>query len=189
MAKTPPAEVPSDEQSAPAGSGKGRATPTRAEQEAARRRPLVPDTKEAKAKARADLQAQRERARAGMAAGDDKFLPVRDKGPQRRFVRDYVDSGWHLAEWIMPLMILVILVSFVGIPALQYYSFFALWGFVLIAIADMIVTGQLAKRAVRRKFGADKLERGTAWYAGMRTMQMRFLRLPKPQVKRGTKLT
>jgi len=188
VAKTPPAPLPGDEQNTAPNAGKGRPTPTRAEQEAARKRPLVPDTKEAKAKARADLNAQRERARAGMAAGEDKYLPARDKGPQRRFVRDYVDGGWHLAEWIMPLMILVILVSFVGIPALQYYSFFALWGFVIVAIADMIITGQLAKRAVKRKFGEDKVERGTAWYAGMRTMQMRFMRLPKPQVKRGTKV-
>jgi alkylation response protein AidB-like acyl-CoA dehydrogenase len=73
-------------------SGKGHATPSRAEQEAARKRPLVPDTKEAKARAKADLAAQRDKARVGMAAGDERYLTARDKGPQRRFARDYVDS-------------------------------------------------------------------------------------------------
>ncbi|MBZ6371944.1 MAG: DUF3043 domain-containing protein, partial [Microbacterium hominis] len=85
----------------PAGPGKNRPTPSRAEQEAARKRPLVADTKEARARAKAELAAQREKARIGMANGDERYLPVRDKGPQRRFVRDWVDSGWHAGELLM----------------------------------------------------------------------------------------
>ncbi|WOQ70481.1 DUF3043 domain-containing protein [Microbacterium limosum] len=188
MAKTP-APVPSDEQDTPAGPGKGRPTPSRAEAVAGRRRPLVPDTKEAKKAARAQLQAKRDQARAGMAAGDERYLPARDKGPQRRFVRDYVDSGWFLAEFIMPAMIVVILLSFISIPAVQFYAFVALWGFILFVVVEMFITSWRTKRAVRRKFGENALERGTGWYAAMRSMQMRFLRLPKPQVRRGAKLS
>ncbi len=185
MAKTPAAPVPADEQSDQAAVGKGRATPSRAEQEAARRRPLVADTKEAKARAKADLAAQREKARIGMASGDEKFLPARDKGPQRRFVRDFVDSGWHLGEAVMPAMVLVILATFIPVPAIQYYSFIALWIFILFVIGDMIITSIRVKRAVGKKFGSDRVERGLGWYAAMRTIQMRFMRLPKAQVKRG----
>jgi hypothetical protein len=166
-------------------SGKGRATPTRAEQEAARKRPLVPDTKEAKARARAELNAQREKARVGMAAGDPRYLPARDQGPQRKFARDYVDSGWHLGEAVMPAMVLVILATFLPIRELQFYSFVGLWIFIFFVIGDMILTSIFVKRAVREKFGADRIEKGLGWYAAMRTVQMRFLRLPKPQVKRG----
>ena len=83
MAKTPASPVPADVPADTTTGGKGRATPTRAEQEAARKRPLVADTKEAKARAKAELAAQREKARVGMAAGEDRYLPVRDKGPQR----------------------------------------------------------------------------------------------------------
>lgn len=166
-------------------SGKGRATPTRAEREAARKRPLVPDTKEAKARARADLQTQREKARVGMAAGDPKYLPARDQGPQRRFVRDYVDAAWHLGEFVMPAMVVVILATFVPVREVQYYSFVVLWIFIFFVIGDMILTSLFVKRAVKAKFGADKMEKGLGWYAAMRTVQMRFLRLPKPQVKRG----
>ncbi|WP_194395634.1 DUF3043 domain-containing protein [Microbacterium atlanticum] len=167
--------------------GKGRATPSRAEREAARKRPLVPDTKEAKARARADLAAQREKARLGMAAGDPRYLPARDQGPQRKFVRDWVDAGWHLGEAVMPAMVLVILATFLPIPALQYYAFVGLWIFIFFVIGDMVITAISVKRAVRRKFGADRMEKGLGWYAAMRTVQMRFLRLPKPQVKRGQK--
>lgn len=168
-------------------SNKGRPTPSRAEQEAARKRPLVPDTKEAKARAKADLAAQREKARIGMANGDPRYLPARDQGPQRKFARDWVDAGWHLGEIVMPAMVLVILATFVNIPALQFYAFVGLWIFIVFVIVDMVLTSILVKRAVKKKFGADKIEKGLGWYAAMRTVQMRFLRLPKPQVKRGQK--
>lgn len=164
--------------------GKGRATPSRAEQEAARKRPLVPDTKEAKARAKADLAQQREKARVGMAAGDDRYLTARDKGPQRRWVRDWVDSGWHLGEAVMPAMVLVIILTFIPVVSLQFYSFMGLWLFIFLVIGDMVWTSFRVKRAAKAKWG-DKTEKGLGWYAAMRSIQMRFLRLPKPQVKRG----
>lgn len=188
MAKTPEAplsDAPSEGTSlngVPA--GKGRATPSRAEQEAARKRPLVPDTKEAKARARAELSQQRDKARAGMAAGDERYLTARDKGPQRRWVRDWVDSGWHLGEAVMPAMVLVIVMTFIPITALQYYSFLGLWVFIFLVIGDMVLTSIRIKRLAKAKWG-DKVEKGLGWYGAMRSIQMRFLRLPKPQVKRG----
>ncbi|MGM7671893.1 DUF3043 domain-containing protein [Microbacterium sp. A93] len=165
--------------------GKGRPTPSRAEQEAARRRPLVADTKEARAAAKAQLREQRERAQAGMAAGEDKYLPARDKGPQRRWVRDYVDAGWHVSEWVMALMVVVILVSLVPDPTFSFFAFIGLWAFIIVAVIDMILLGLRVKRKGAAKFGKDRLEKGLGWYAGMRSLQMRFMRLPKPQVKRG----
>lgn len=185
MAKTP-APAPNDTPvEAVPGSGKGRATPTRAEREAARKRPLVADTKEAKARARAELAAAREKARAGMAAGEEKYLPVRDKGPQRRFARDFVDAGWHLGEGVMPFMVLVILATLVPLPDVQFYAFVVLWVYILFVVGDMIITSIRVKRAAREKFGESRLEKGLGWYAAMRTVQMRFMRLPKAQVKRG----
>ncbi len=182
MAKNPvsPDTVPE----VPAGPGKNRPTPSRAEQEAARKRPLVADTKEARARAKADLAAQREKARIGMAQGDERYLPARDKGPQRKFARDFVDAGWHPGELLMPLMLIVILVSLVQNQAIVYYSFVALWVFILFVVGDMIITSHRVKKLAREKFG-DRIEKGLGWYAAMRTIQMRFMRLPKPQVKRG----
>lgn len=165
--------------------GKGRPTPSRAEQEAARRRPLVANTKEARAAAKAELRERRERAQAGMAAGEDKYLPARDKGPQRRWVRDYVDSGWHVSEWVMALMVIVILVSLVPDPAFSFFAFIGLWAFIIVAVIDMILLGARVKRKAAAKFGKDRMEKGLGWYAAMRSLQMRFMRLPKPQVKRG----
>lgn len=192
MATTPTAPTPKDSPSEGTvlngvpvdASGKGRATPTRAEQEAARKRPLVPDTKEAKDRAKAELAAQREKARLGMAAGDDKYLTARDKGPQRKFVRDFVDAGWHLGEAVMPAMVVVILATFIPVLGIQYWAFVGLWIFIFFVIGDMVLTSYRVKKAARAKWG-DKTEKGLGWYAAMRSIQMRFLRLPKPQVKRG----
>lgn len=183
MATTPSAS--NDAPAQPDGTtGKGRPTPSRAEREAARKRPLVPDTKEAKARAKAELATKREKARAGMAAGDDRYLTARDKGPQRRWVRDWVDAGWHLGEGVMPLMLLVIIMTFVPLPEVQMYAFVGLWLYIFLVITDMVVTSIRIKRSARAKWG-DRMERGLGWYAAMRTIQMRFMRLPKPQVKRG----
>ena len=81
--KAPALEAPLED--APL-SGKGHATPTRKEREAANKRPLVAgDNKEARKASRAKLQESRDRARVGMANGEEKFLPVRDRGPQKRY--------------------------------------------------------------------------------------------------------
>lgn len=165
--------------------GKGRPTPTRAEQEAARRRPLVADTKEARAAAKASLQEQRQRARIGMERGEEKYLPARDRGPQRRWVRDYVDAGWHISEWIMVMMLVVIVSALVPIAQIAYGSMMVLWGFMLLAILDMVFLSWRVKRKAAARFGAERREKGLGWYAAMRSLQMRFMRLPKPQVKRG----
>ena len=182
MAKNPAA--PDADATVPTGPGKHRPTPSRAEQEAARKRPLVADTKEARARAKAELASQRERARIGMANGEEKYLPVRDRGPQRKFARDFVDAGWHPGELLMPLMLIVILLSLVPNKAIVYYGFAALWLYILVVVVDMIITSVRVKKLAREKF-ADRTEKGLGWYAAMRTIQMRFMRLPKPQVKRG----
>lgn len=186
MATTPASPSTNDDAPETPIVGKGRATPSRAEQEAARRRPLVANTKEAKAAARAELNERRARAQAGMAAGEEKYLPARDKGPQRRWVRDYVDAGWHPAEFVMAVMVLVILATLVPFSTLvSYYAYLVMMAYLVIAIGGMILLGMRVKRKVAAKFGQDRMERGLGWYAAMRSLQMRFMRLPKPQVKRG----
>ena len=165
--------------------GKGAPTPSRAQQEAARKRPLVPnDRKEAAKQARAKAAESRERARVGMAVGDERYLPMRDRGPQKKYVRDYVDARFSVGEVLIPVMFAVILLTFIPDPEVQSIGILALWAFFLVAVADVVVLGFLLNRKLAAKFGADKVER-VRWYAAMRALQLRPLRLPKPQVKRG----
>jgi hypothetical protein len=162
--------------------GKGRATPTRKEREAANKRPLVPtDRKQAARLSKDQVATQRERARIGMAAGDERYLPVRDKGPQKRYARDFVDARWNIGEVLLPLLVLVILSYF--FPSIAQYALIGVWIVIAIVLIDgVVLTFQLRKR-LTAKFGST--ERGVRWYAFMRAIQLRPMRLPKPQVKRG----
>ena len=153
--------------------------------EAARRRPLVPnDRREAAKQARAKQAEARERARIGMAAGEDRYLPMRDRGPQKKYVRDYVDARFSIGEVLIPVMFAVILLTFFPSPEVQTIGILALWAFFIVAIVDVVILGFLVTRKLKAKFGEDKVER-VRWYAAMRALQLRPLRLPKPQVKRG----
>ncbi|MGG7463105.1 MULTISPECIES: DUF3043 domain-containing protein [unclassified Plantibacter] len=163
---------------------KGRPTPSRAEREAQNKRPLVPsDRKEATRQAKTQQAEARRRAQAGMAAGDDKYLPARERGPQRKFVRDFVDARFNIGEFMIPVMFLVILLTFIPVPEIQVYGMLTLWVFFIIAILDCVFLGFRVRKALAAKFG--EAERGVRWYAAMRALQLRPLRLPKPQVKRG----
>jgi hypothetical protein len=184
-AETPAAETP-EETAARLKQGKGAPTPSRRQQEAARKRPLVPtDRKEAARVARQKQAEAREKARIGMAAGDDRYLTARDRGPQRRYVRDYVDARFSIGEFLIPVMLIVIILTFLPWPAMQVYGLFALWGFFLIAVIDCFVLGFLVRKRIGAKFGTTKVERGLRWYAALRALQVGVMRLPKPQVKRG----
>jgi hypothetical protein len=181
VAKTP--STPPVDDDAAAGT-KGHRTPTRKEQEEARKRPLVPTDRRLAAKqSRSQVQAARERARIGMAAGEEKYLPARDKGPQKRYVRDYIDARFSLGEALLPLLLVTILSYF--FETIAPFVLIGVWAVIIVLIIEGIVVGMLVTRRLGAKFGKDKVERGVRWYAFMRMIQMRVLRLPKPQVKRG----
>ncbi|WP_307812250.1 DUF3043 domain-containing protein [Lacisediminihabitans changchengi] len=166
--------------------GKGRATPTRKEREAANLRPLVSSDRKASSKeSRAKMAESRDRARIGMANGEEKYLGPRDKGPQRRFVRDYVDARFSVGELMIPFLGVVIVLTFISEPIFVTIGTFALWGFLAILVVDCVILGFTLNRKLSAKFGAGKVERGFRWYASMRAVQLRPMRLPKPQVKRG----
>lgn len=186
MAKTTPSTpTPAEPTAEESAVGKGRPTPTRREKEEARKRPLVSnDRAEARRRARAQAQEQRDKARIGLANGDEKYLPMRDRGPQKKFVRDYVDARFSFGELLIPLMFLVIILTFFPQPEVQYIAIIALWAFFILAAADAVLLGFLVRRRLAAKFGADRVEK-VRWYAAMRALQLRMMRLPKPQVKRG----
>ncbi|WP_368825319.1 DUF3043 domain-containing protein [Kocuria cellulosilytica] len=179
------APAPTDPAAAPRRTeGKGRPTPSRRQQEAARRRPLVPeDRKAAKAQSRDAAREQRMRAQAGMAAGDERFLGPRDRGPQRRFARDWVDSRINVGEYLMVVALLALVILFFPVQEVATYGVYLIWALMVLGIVDAVLSTARMKKAMQAKFGT--VERGVRWYAAMRSFTMRRLRLPKPQVARG----
>jgi hypothetical protein len=170
--------------------GKGRPTPSRKTQEAARLKPVVgsKDPEQIKA-AKAKLADERRRAREGMMRGEEKYLTIRDKGPQRRLARDYVDSRFTVGELVLPALFVVILISAVDNFMVQLIALLAMWVLFLAIAIDGFIIGYRLNKILAAKYGANKVERGVRWYAAMRSVQMRALRIPKPQVKRGTKVS
>jgi len=166
--------------------GKGAPTPKRKTQEAARKRPLVPeDRKASKAAERAAIQEQRTKMRQALDTGDEKFLPLRDKGPQKRFTRDYVDARFSLGEYLMFGALVFVIVSLL-VPSTSESMIYVLGGFWVMFLAvfvDVFILSRKLRKRLTEKFG--EVERGAVWYGSMRSLQFRKLRLPKPLVKRG----
>ena len=169
--------------------GKGKPTPSRKEREKARKKPLVGDrSKEARRAEKEKVRIQRQQIREGMMAGDERYLSARDKGPQRRYARDLVDARFTAGELVLPMLFIVVFMTFIDSFLLQVIALFAMWGLFGIVALDATLVGRSTKKKVANKFGLENLEPGIAWYAAMRSIQMRSLRIPKPQVARFQKL-
>ncbi|MBO9578835.1 MAG: DUF3043 domain-containing protein [Microbacteriaceae bacterium] len=163
---------------------KGRPTPTRKEREAANKKPLVvADRAEARRISREKDREERAKFNAGYAAGDDKYLPLRDKGVQKKYVRDYVDARLNFGEFLIPVMFLVIVIMYLPLQEVSVYATLFLIAYFGAVVIDCLVLGGILQRRLAAKYGADKVER-IRWYAAMRAVQLRLMRLPKPQVKR-----
>jgi hypothetical protein len=175
--------------------GKGRPTPKRREAEARRRGPAPPPPRtqrEASRLARANRPGKEERRRAAaerrerMAAGDERYLMPRDRGPVRAYIRDLVDSRPHLLGLFMPLAGVVFLSVLLPIPAAQsYLSLFSLVALMSMVIEGVFLGTTITRRA-REKFPNERTSGlGTGWYAFTRASQPRKLRVPRPRVARG----
>jgi hypothetical protein len=169
------------------GSGKGRPTPSRKEAEAARKQTLrVPnDPKEAKRAAKARAAEERAVARQGLMAGDERYLPARDQGPVRTFVRDFIDGRWAAAELFLPLALLVLLASLLPFPNLAGYISMAWMFLTLFIIVDTSLLLFRMSRELKQRWPADAERRGAMLYGLMRVLQLRKLRIPPPRVRPG----
>ncbi len=123
--------------------------------------------------------------RQAMVTGDDAHLPARDKGPERRYIRNYIDARWSVGEIMLPVMLVVLLLSLVKTTWALTAVFVLVYGLVIVAIIDALLMWRRIKARLVTKFGAGKVPTGGAMYAVMRSFQIRPTRMPKPQVKRG----
>ncbi|MFW0109053.1 DUF3043 domain-containing protein [Rothia sp. P7181] len=162
---------------------KGRPTPSRKEREAARKKPLIPaDRKAAKQAEREAIREQRLRENRAMHTGEERYLPARDKGPQRRYIRDYVDARFNIGDFMI-LAVIFIFVLGLFTPQLRFISTALMWLFILIWAFDSWMMWRKLKKKLLEKF--SDIEPGSAFYAVNRVLMIRRFRLPKPQVKRG----
>lgn len=171
--------------------GKGRPTPSRKQAEAARKAALKKprNRKEAAAYRREKVRIERAKMQDAMKTGDDRYLPAADKGPVRRFARDYVDARWSVMEYALPVLLLFSIAGIFlaqlapWIPGAVNLVFLVM---IVAIVGDWLLLTTGLKRAASKKFPNESI-RGLGFYAVRRTMQMRRWRLPKPMVARGQK--
>ncbi|MCW2854938.1 MAG: rane protein [Marmoricola sp.] len=181
--------------SAPVASGKGRPTPSRKEAEAAakERARSGADKKVATKVLREKRSEANRKMREGMKAGDERYLPARDQGPVKAFVRNWVDSRITFIELLLPLLLVMLILGQVGTshdpnhPSLTTRISTFLWtASIVLLLLDVIMTRFRLRKALKAQFPDEDL-RGTTFYALVRSMQTRPLRMPKAKVKIGGK--
>lgn len=141
------------------------------------------ERKEQSAVRRAAMSERRER----MLAGDEAYMLPRDKGPVRKFVRDVVDGRRNLLGLFTPSAVALLVVMF-AVPQLQLFMSPAMMVLMVLMVIDGLILGRKVNRMVDEKF-PDNVE--SRWklglYAASRASQLRRMRAPRPQVKRGSK--
>ena len=174
---------------------KGKPTPKRSEAQAARRQPIVqsttvssaPRTKEERVALREKQKVARDQSYEGLKRGDEKHLGARDKGPQRRYIRQYVDARRNLSEYFMPASFLLIILYYVamttGLAWLVLAMIVVLYLLILAVAVDLFMMWRKLKAQLVAKFGT--VEKGTLMYSTMRAAQLRRMRIPNPQGPRG----
>jgi hypothetical protein len=178
--------------------GKGRPTPKRREAEQANRRPVVSggrapaaqpnatkeERKAARETRRVAMQADRAKMRQAMLTGDERYYPERDKGPARKWAREYVDARRNIGEYFLFFAIAFLLLSQLRNSALNLALAVLLYaGFLAMAVDAYLIRRKVVQETTKR-FGADKAA-GVGMYAISRSLQIRRMRLPRPQIARG----
>jgi hypothetical protein len=171
--------------------GKGRPTPSRKEAEAAARArakaSAAGDRRAAASGDRAARAAHMARTREALKTGDDRYLPARDKGPVKRFVRDFVDTKITFSEWALPLVLVTLAGGFVASQdAARLISNFTTVYILVVAINLVALRLQLGRQLAQRFPGQST--KGLNFYLFSRALQLRWIRQPRPQRSIGEKL-
>ncbi len=118
---------------------------------------------------------------------DQRFGKV-EASPIRALCRNYIDAKWHIGEFLMPVMLILLALAmgFAKQPRLFMVVSSVVWVLLAAAILDMIVTWRGFKRlAAERLPGVST--KGLSWYTVNRVIQIRRFRVPGPAIKRGDK--
>jgi Protein of unknown function (DUF3043) len=166
--------------------GKGRPTPKRADARKARRNTAPKNRKEAATLQRDKRREERRVSRQALLTGDERHLPPRDAGPEKRIARDIVDARFTYGQVFFPLIFIVFALSLTPSTAVKNIANFAALFSLTLMVVDGAINGRRAKNAVIEKYGTEN-SRGVSSYAFMRALLPRRFRKPPPRVTRGGK--
>jgi len=167
---------------------KGKPTPKRKESEAKLKvSSLSPAaSKEAKKALKAQARVRRLETRAAYMRGEESALPIKDKGPARRFVRNYVDERKSVTEYFLVFIMFILFLTVIPSPAVQLGAIALMYSAMIWVAIDGFLLSRRVKKLVAEKFPGEPTK-GLGLYGWMRSTQLRRLRAPAPQVGPGKK--
>ena len=167
---------------------KGKPTPKRKEAQAKLKvSSLSPAaSKEAKKALKAQARVRRLETRAAYMRGEESALPVKDKGPARRFVRNYVDERKSVTEYFLVFIMVILFLTVIPSRAVQLAAIVLMYSAMIWVALDGFLLSRRIKKIVAAKF-PDESTKGLGLYGWMRSTQLRRLRAPAPQVGPGKK--
>jgi len=162
---------------------KGKPTPKRKESQAKLKvSSLSPAaSKEAKKALKAQARVRRLEARAAYMRGEESALPVKDKGPARRFVRNYVDERKSVTEYFLVFIMFILFLTVIPSPAVQLGAIALMYSAMIWVAIDGFLLSRRVKKIVAEKFPGEPTK-GLGLYGWMRSTQLSRLRAPSPQV-------
>ena len=86
-----------------------------------------------------------------MRDGDERYYPARDKGPERRFVRDFVDARFSLVELVIPLLLVTMILGYSGNAELARIGNTLLLGTVVVVVHRPLPAALPAEAGVRAR--------------------------------------
>jgi hypothetical protein len=189
--------LPDSNQSRPQGSNqvstdvlankKGRPTPKRKEAEAQRKlaRKVPKNPREARKAMKLRQKQDRAKQREGLMKGDPAYLPPRDAGPVKAAVRDFVDSRRSAGEFFIPIAFVILGLSLIQNPIMVQVVYWAWILMMALIIGDIVFMVTRLRKKLRQQFTDPQELKGVNFYAIMRSLQLRRLRLPPARVKVG----
>jgi hypothetical protein len=172
--------------------GKGRPTPRRSEAQRRRTGPVPPPprTRREAARRQRELGASRRTDTAArLRAGDETVLPRRDQGPERKLVRDVIDSRRNAGAAFLVVALLVLASYAVPSPPFKLVVLYLWMGVFALMIFDSVLIGLRVKRLVGERFPDSKLSTVRLTLYGVnRTILPRRWRLPAARLRVGDKV-
>jgi Protein of unknown function (DUF3043) len=141
--------------------------------------------REASAQSRAERIKRRREDREAMMRGEEYALLPRDRGPEKRLVRDIVDSRRNVGTYFFATVFIIMLLTFVSVQAALYCNLvFAL--LLLLVVIDSVLLSRRVRRLVSERLPKSTPRWGSLYaYGAMRALTFRGMRVPKPQHKPG----
>jgi hypothetical protein len=168
---------------------KGKATPKRTEAQRRRAEPPPSNRRDAVKRAREKARAERSEAYEGMKAGDERYLLPRDKGPERALVRDIVDSRRTVGPFFFAGAFVLLFLFQVPDGRVQLGANIIWLLLALAVIVDSVLISRKVKQMVKERFPkSTQSMRSLYFYAIMRAISFRKLRMPKTRVSIGDKI-